>query len=274
MALVAAPSRAAARVEELPGRAVVWTAGVVLGLLLWRVAGEIGGDGLFHLARARKLVELGNLHLSTVNEFADGGLHPGYAFPLWQAFLAMIAKVAFVDPADVVLHESAVLAPLAVLVAYEAGYALFRRVAPAAATAGAAVAIGAMARVTGLLHRARAARDVVAADPRSRRARARDRSDASPSRALLASAGVASLVLAVVHPTYAIFLWIPFGGFLAVRWAWRREDVTGWRALARGTRHPGRALLRLADPGDPQHRLGEPGCGTSGRAASSTTRAS
>ena len=31
-------------------------------------------------------------------------------------------------------------------------------------------------------------------------------------------AGVASLVLAVVHPTYAIFLWIPFAGFLLVRW--------------------------------------------------------
>ena len=42
---------------------------------------------------------------SSVNEFADGGLHPGYAFPLWQAFLALVAKVAFVDPAKVVLHE-------------------------------------------------------------------------------------------------------------------------------------------------------------------------
>ena len=44
-----------------------------------------------------------------------------------------------------------------------------------------------------------------------------------PTKGLLASVGVASLVLAVVHPTYAIFLWIPFAGFLAVRWAWRCE---------------------------------------------------
>jgi hypothetical protein len=28
-----------------------------------------------------------------------------------------------------------------------------------------------------------------------------------------------------VHPTYALFLWIPFGGFLALRWAWTREDL-------------------------------------------------
>ena len=117
----------------------------MLGLLLWHVAGEIGGDGLFHLARVRKLAELGGLSLSSVTEFADGGLHPGYAFPLWHAFLALVAKVAFADPAEVVLHEPTVLAPLAVLVAYEAGYAMFRRVTPAAASAGAAVAIAAMA---------------------------------------------------------------------------------------------------------------------------------
>src|SRR4029078_1489880 len=47
----------------------------------------------------------------------------------------------------------------------------------------------------------------------------------APTKGLLASAGVAALVLAVVHPTYAIFLWIPFGGFLLVRWGWRCEKV-------------------------------------------------
>ena len=148
----------------------------MLGLLLWHVAGEIGGDGLFHLARARKLVELGDLHLSSVNEFADGGLHPGYAFPLWQAFLALIAKVAFVDPSKVVLHEATVLAPLAVLAAYEAGYALFRRVVPAAASAGAAVGIAAMAAGHGGSFTSLALpATVVAPAPRPGRARARVR---------------------------------------------------------------------------------------------------
>ena len=52
-------------------------------------------------------------------------------------------------------------------------------------------------------------------------------------RGLLLSAALASLVLAAVHPTYAIFLWIPFAGFLAVRWAWRREPLRdGALALA------------------------------------------
>ena len=40
-------------------------------------------------------------------------------------------------------------------------------------------------------------------------------------------------MLAVVHPTYALFLWIPFAGFLAVRWLWDRRDVrSGGLALA------------------------------------------
>ena len=118
---------------------------MLLGLLLWHVAGEVGGDGLFHLARVRKLLDFDDLSLSAVGEFADGGLHPGYAFPLWHGFLALVAKVALVDPQDVVLHEPTVLAPLAVLVAYEAGIALFRAVGPACDRGCAQVALVAFA---------------------------------------------------------------------------------------------------------------------------------
>ncbi|HZG36275.1 MAG TPA: hypothetical protein VEY87_10550, partial [Gaiellaceae bacterium] len=110
--------------EPVPGRWWVLGAGAVLGLLLWLVAGEIGGDGLFHLARARKLEALDALGLDAVNEFADGGLHPGYAFPLWHGFLGLVARVGFLDPAEVVLHEATVLAPLALAVTYEAGWTL------------------------------------------------------------------------------------------------------------------------------------------------------
>jgi len=221
---------------KLPGRTAVWAAGIVLGLLLWHVAGEIGGDGLFHLARARKLLELGHLHLATLNEFKDGGLHPGYAFPLWQGFLALVARVAFVDPADVVRHEATVLAPIAVVVAYESGYALFRRVVPAAATAGAAVAIGAMAAghggsFTALALPATSSRQILVPAALALALTA----TREPAKGLLASVGVASLVLAVVHPTYAIFLWIPFAGFLAVRVVWRhgglRNDAAALVAL-------------------------------------------
>ena len=52
---------------------------------------------------------------------------PGYAFPLWHGFLALIAKLAGEDPERVVTHLPSILAPLAVLVAFEAGWALFRR---------------------------------------------------------------------------------------------------------------------------------------------------
>jgi len=79
---------------SVPGRWWAFGCGAVLGLLLWRVAPAVQGDGLFHLARARKLLELDELSLDRVSEFADGSLHPGYAFPLWHGFLALVARLS------------------------------------------------------------------------------------------------------------------------------------------------------------------------------------
>ena len=193
-------------------------AGTVVGVLLWYVAGEIGGDGLFHLARVRKLDAFDELSLDAVNEFADGGLHPGYAFPLWHGFLALIARISFLDPADVVLHEASVLAPLALLVAYEAGYALFRRVGPALAVVCAQVGVTALAPAyggayTALALPATASRQLLVPATLALAFAYVEQ----PSRSLLASTAAAGFVLAVVHPTYAIFLWLPFAGFLVVR---------------------------------------------------------
>jgi hypothetical protein len=210
--------RRAPRGERVPGRWWVFAAGAVLGVLLWHVAGEIGGDGLFHLARVRKLDAFGALSLDSVNEFADGGLHPGYAFPLWHGFLALVARVAFLDPGDVVLHEASVLAPLALLVTYEAAWTLFRRVGPAAAAVCAQVALTALApngggAYTALGLPATASRQLLVPAALALAFAAVE----TRSRALLASTGAAGLALAVVHPTYAIFLWLPFTGFLVVR---------------------------------------------------------
>src|SRR2546423_8986579 len=83
-----------------------------------------------------------SLHLRTVDEFRDGGLHPGYAFPLWHGFLAGVARIAGVDPEQVVRHESSLLVPLAFGVAYEAGYALFR-----SAWTGSAVVLASVAPI-------------------------------------------------------------------------------------------------------------------------------
>jgi len=98
-------------------RGAVALAGIGLGIALWGIEGVIRGDALFHLGRMRKLDDFGALSLRAVDEFKDGGLHPGYAFPLWHGWLALVAKLAAVDPSAVVLHESSILAPLALVLA-------------------------------------------------------------------------------------------------------------------------------------------------------------
>ncbi|MES1246255.1 MAG: hypothetical protein ABUS54_01115, partial [Actinomycetota bacterium] len=116
------------------GHGPVWLAGLGFGVALWPIAGIVHGDALFHLARMRKLLDFGALHLRTVDEFKDGGLHPGYAFPLWHAWLALVGKITGVDPSVVVLHESSLLTPLAFVLAYELGRVLFRSRALGVAT--------------------------------------------------------------------------------------------------------------------------------------------
>jgi hypothetical protein len=225
--------------ERIPGWAAMGLAGVVLGLLLWHVAGAVTGDGLFHLARVRKLVSLDGLSLHRVDEFPNGGLHPGYAFPLWHGFLALVAKVAGVDPEQVVLHESTVLAPVAVLTAYEAGWALFRRAGAAAVATAATVALTGFApghggAYTSLALPATVARQVLAPAALALAFATVRR----PTRGRIASTAAAGLALVVVHPTYALFVLIPFVGFLLLRLLWTRQDV----------RSGGAALIALAAP--------------------------
>jgi hypothetical protein len=100
--------------------------GLAFGIALWHVGGVVSGDALFHLGRVQKLYAFGDLHVRSVDEFADGGLHPGYAFPLWHAFLALVARLGGVTPTQVMLHEPSAIVPVAFAVVYEAGLALFR----------------------------------------------------------------------------------------------------------------------------------------------------
>ena len=122
----------------------VVAAGVLFGIALWSIAGQLDGDGLFHLARIRKLEAFDNLGLESVNEFVDGGLHPGYAFPLWHVLMGLVAWLAGVDAGAALLHEPSVLVPVAFVVAYEAGVAILRT-----AWAGIAALLAAVA-LTGL----------------------------------------------------------------------------------------------------------------------------
>ena len=219
--------------EGVPGRILALGWGVLVGILLWWVAPSVQGDGLFHLARARKLIELDELSLDRVSEFADGSLHPGYAFPLWHGFLALISRLSGTDPEQVVEHLPSILAPLAVVVAYELGWALFRRTWAGGAVASAQVAMICFAPGEGGAYvflglPATSSRQLLVP---AALALALE-TIRSSSKGLFASTGAAGLVLAVVHPTYAVFLWIPFVGFLIVRALWAREDVrTGLLAL-------------------------------------------
>ena len=215
------------RPRRIPGSGLVLAAGLVLGALLWHVAPlAVKGDGLFHLARVRKLVELGDLTPSSLDELVGGGLHPGYAFPLWHAFLAAVAKLAGVDPALVVQHESALLVPVALAVTYEAGALLFGSAWLGAAAALAQVALicfapshGGAYPVLGLP--ATAARQLlVPATLALVFAHVRE-----PSRRTLVSVAAGALVLALVHPTYALFLCLPIGGWLVARALADRQEV-------------------------------------------------
>jgi hypothetical protein len=222
------------RAAIVPGRSWVLFWGAIVGVLLWIAAPSVQGDGLFHLARTRKLLDLGSLSLDRVSEFSDGSLHPGYAFPLWHGFIALVAKLSGEDPERVVTHLPSILAPLAVVVAFEAGWALFRRTWAAGVTAAAQVAMICFAPGMGgayvfLSLPATSARQLLVPGALALALE----TIRAPSLALVASTAAAGLALAVVHPTYAIFLWIPLVGFLAVRMLWERSDLrTGALALA------------------------------------------
>ncbi|MFL6020826.1 MAG: DUF6541 family protein, partial [Gaiellaceae bacterium] len=215
---------------------MVALAGLVLGMLLWRVAGVVNGDALFHLGRVRKLAELGDLHIRTVDEFRDGGLHPGYAFPLWHAFLALVSKLAGVDPTHVVLHEPSAIVPVAFAVVYEAGVALFRSTALGVAVVAASVAIAAFAPGHGGSY-------VLLGQPGTL-----DRYVLVPAAltlfflflrhpgwALSLALAAAGVEVFLVHASTAVFLGIVLTGFAVARVLLARTDlraaVTGLAAL-------------------------------------------
>jgi hypothetical protein len=207
-----------ARPPRIPGSLRVGALGALYGIALWHVAGHVGGDGLFHLARVRKLLAFDELSLDGVGEFADGGLHPGYAFPLWHGFLACVAKLSGVDPELVVLHESSILAPLAFVVVFEAGATLFR-----SSWMGGAVLAGNLAVVS--LAAGHGGSYVPLALPATASRQLLVPAVLtlvfahlySPSLAALGGLAAGGLVLTLVHPTYSLFLAVPLVGFLAAR---------------------------------------------------------
>jgi hypothetical protein len=210
-------------------------AGAGLGIALWVITTHLtGGDDFFHLARVRKLDDFGGLSLRAVDEFRDGGLHPGYAFPLWHSFLALVARLAGVDPGQAVLHEASLLVPVAFLVAWEAGKEVFRSAWGGVAVLLAQVAMFGLAAghggsYTALALPATASRQLlVPAVIALFFAYVAERG--WPRLATLAAATGA---LALVHPTYAVFVLIPLAGYVLARLVLARTELAeGALALA------------------------------------------
>ena len=196
----------------------VTAAAAVFACAVWWTSNTVFGDALFHLGRVRKLESFDLTSLSVVDEFRHGGLHPGYAFPVWHSGLALVARLADVDPTVVMLHLPAILTPLAVVLAYAAGAALFRSYGAGVATAAAQVGLIGFSRAgTGsfdfMTLPATVARALIApallALVFSLVAGGRRRQ--------VLSISAASIALALVHPTYAFFAAVPLAGFLLAR---------------------------------------------------------
>ena len=236
MALMAAAGLAAAPFAlRRPGvRIPAWSLGVLAlgvaaGIALWWVA-TFGGDAFFHLARVRKLVDFGSISLRSLDEYKDGGLHPGYAFPLWHGALAVIAKLAGVDPSQVVLHGPTVLLPLSFVLTYESGLALFRSRWAALSTMLAQYALlglapghgGALVSLTspsspafngGRMLVLPALFALVFAFVRS------------PSWAAGASVAAASGAMTLIHPSDAVLILLVLFGFLLARAVLARSEI-------------------------------------------------
>jgi hypothetical protein len=201
-------------------------AGLGLGIALWSIEGLVKGDALFHLGRVRKLDDFGSLSLHAVDEFKDGGLHPGYAFPLWHGWLALVARLAGVDPTSVVLHESSLLVPIALVLAFEMGRQVFRSSWLAFAVLLAQVGMIALAAGGGGAYTSLELPGTTARQLLVPAATAlffgfvRE-----PSWRVGATLAAAGMGLAFVHPTYALFLALPFIGFAIVRVLATRVDL-------------------------------------------------
>jgi hypothetical protein len=203
-------------------------AGLLFGVALWHVAGPVDGDALFHLGRVQKLDAFGDLHVRLVDEFIDGGLHPGYAFPLWHAFLALVSKLSGVDPALVARYEASAVVPVAFAVVYESGLALFRSTWMGLCVLIAAVSAAALAPGHGGYY-------TLLSQPGTL-----DRYVLVPAAltlfflflrhpgwALAASLAAVGVEVLLVHASTAVFLGIPLVGFAVVRVLLARTD---WRS--------------------------------------------
>jgi hypothetical protein len=218
---VAALGRGGPAVDRADGLAALGVALASLPLAagVWYVARFATGDAPFHVAYARKLEEFESVgSLESIGQFSEGGLHPGYAFPVWHGVLAAIARLSGIDVTEVVVHLGALLTPLAVVLAYGAGTALFRSWAGGVALASAFVGLVAfngerLGLLEGLSDPEAVARGLLTPGLIALVFLfVRD-----PARGTLVTIGAAALVLTMIHPNYAPYAAAVLLGGLAAR---------------------------------------------------------
>jgi hypothetical protein len=225
-----------ARSERVALAVVLGAALVYAGIVWWGVT-PLRGDAFFHLARARKLGEFDTLNeLAVVGEFKGGDLHPGYAFPLWHAVDALVARFAGVDVASVFIYLPAILVPLAFVLAYAAGCAVFRSPAGGLALVAAQAAY---AGFSGFIRRDGNPAGLGLFEHVTQPREASHLLLVTAAFALVFSFVVAGgwvlyvalcaagLALAVVHPTYAPYFALVVAGFLLARVVL----IRGWEPL-------------------------------------------
>jgi hypothetical protein len=232
-ALVPALRRGESTPEPLADRhalAAVLGASVALAGAVWWAAGPLVGDTYFHLGRVQKLAAFDQLStLSTVNEFQDGGLHPGYVFPLLHGADALIARLAGAEVLDTVVYLPAVLVPLAMVLAYAAGSAVFR------SRAGGLALVAVQAAHFGFVRR-----DDIGLFESLSQPQAASLLLLTPAilalafwfmaeggAVPLAALGAAAFSLSAVHPTYTPYVALVFAGFLLARVVF----VRGWESV-------------------------------------------
>lgn len=201
--------------------------GFALCAAVWWASTVVDSGALFHLARVRKLDQMPVLYsVNVVNEFRGGGLHPGFALPLWDAVLALVARLAGVDSTLVVIHLSALLTPLALVLAYAAGAALFVSWAGGVAAAVAQASLIGF-QSSGIGEFASTALPMTAARlllvPALLALVFSYVRGSGRGRLITVVAGAA--VLAVTHPATAVFVALALAGFLVGRTVLTRE---GW----------------------------------------------
>jgi hypothetical protein len=221
--------------SDLFAASAIAVAAVPIATPFWLAHTVVNGDDLFHLGRMVKLTGLDTLtSLSSVGEFRHGGLHPGYAFPLWHGVIAAIQQLAGVSGTTAVLHVGQAFAPVSCVLAYGFGRTLFNSWAGGVATAAAQIVLwsyqGRSGAFRNLSDPETAARSAVTIaiivlvfvyleDRRHR---------------LLLPIATGALALAILHANYPIYLLLPIAGFLLADLVVNRRSATTMGAVWAG----------------------------------------